>query len=663
MTATISSAMRHVHRLRRLSPLTRAAAPPALPTFTRLMPTALHSHPAHTFSSTPMTPAESIPAVDASVSTTTVSPPSPSATFVPRFSSPVSPRSLTTTTAALWALRRSPLPSPSPSPSSPSPPTTPPIPTLSSSSSIYPRHPRFESMDKQLHAHLTHLTSLASTRPYLLPSDSSLSILLPLSSSPTLYDQYVRFDGGVRFEKILEDLDAFAANVAHLHILLGSSKDPPSPSSSPSPSSPRGRYLPPSDVMLVTASVDSIVMQRRFPMDRDVVMRGRVTWVGTSSLEVIISIYALEEEGGDSGAEGERGVGGGRGVKLQPLGPPAPPPGTSPDRWEKTSVMVEAERAEEEGEEVVDAAQLPEPSLSEEGKVLDAVFLMVARSVETGKAAQVCPLSVEHMTEEEVQAWQQGERNRERRKRDQERSLVRSPPTDEEVALLHALLMPRPPSSSPPASHPSHPSSSSPSTPPAHSLPGATIRPKSCSMSSTSMTSSSMTQPQERNTNGKIFGGSLMRGAYELARTCAYVYGGPGSRPYLVASDVITFLRPVEIGSVIEYKAKVVYAVGVPAKVFQVRVETEVRGLVSGERFVSNTFQFSFQCEGVPLRRVEPTLYSEAMEWLEGRRLLLQLEERKRRENEAKDAQAAEEVQGAAHAAESINEQGTQVHN
>ena len=648
--ATFSSAARYMNRVRgRSLPLARRTASSAVSSRSSLTapPPPLQSPLLARSFSTDSAAVDATPTVGA---TTTVAPPSPSETFVPRFSTPVSPRSLTSTTAALWALRRSPttLPLSTSSPSSP-----PPIPTLSSESTVYPRHPRFESMDRQLSSHLTHLTSLSSTRPYLLPSDSALSILLPLHSSPALYDQYVRFDGGIRFEKVLEDLDAFAANVSHLHLLLGSSK-------------PDGAYLPPSHVMLVTASVDSIIMQRRFPMDRDVVMRGRVTWVGTSSLEVNISIYAIEPkvpEGSSSSGSSS----------LPPLEPPsAPPPGTSPDRWERTSVMTAAEQQQQlqgegEGEggeaDIIDPSQLPPRSTYTESKLLDAVFLMVARSVESGKATPVCPLSVEHMTQEELAEWERGERNRERRKRDQERSLVRSPPTDEEVALLHSLLMPHSSSSpSPSASHPTpHPPSHPALNPPPHSLPGAIIRPKSCPMSSTAMTSSSMTQPQERNTNGKIFGGSLMRGAYELARTCAYVFGGPGSRPYLIASDVITFLRPVEIGSVIEFRARVVYAAGVPERLFQVRVETEVRALVSGERFVSNTFQFTFECDSVPLRRVEPGLYSEAMEWLEGRRLVLKAVERKRGEQLAKETAGG--GGGGGGDAESINEQGVQVHN
>ena len=45
------------------------------------------------------------------------------------------------------------------------------------------------------------------------PADSLLSIDLPLLSDPKLRDQYTNFRGGVRFGRILEDIDSFAANI------------------------------------------------------------------------------------------------------------------------------------------------------------------------------------------------------------------------------------------------------------------------------------------------------------------------------------------------------------------------------------------------------------------------------------------------------------------
>ena len=485
------------------------------------------------------------------------------------------------------------------------------MPSINNQSHLYPRHPRFESMDKQLASMLSHLSHQSSQRPYLLPADSALSIQLPLKSSPLIYDQYVRFDGGVRFEKVLEDLDAFAANIAHMHLLLGSTK---------LDMQGQAAYLPPGEVMLVTATVDSIVLQRRFPMDHDVLMEGRVAWVGTSSLEVNITMNALVEK--------QHGQAAGGAQALKPLG--EEPVGTSPDRWEKPPAQQEVEY--ELGTSTLDLSSLPPAGTYSEEKILDAVFLMVARNAKTNKAAAVCPLAVEEMDDDDRRAYEQGEKNKERRKQNVAKSLTRAPPTSDEVAILHQILMKDDTKSTPTTSSST---AATPISPPTTSATTAvlpvSIRAKSCAMHTTEMHSSDMTQPQERNTNGKIFGGSLMRRAYELARTTAYVFAGPNAHPYLVASDTITFLRPVEIGSVIEFGAKVVYSGGWPERLFQVKVETHIRDLVTGQQFMSNTFQFTFECDSVPIRRVEPELYSEAMEWLEGRRLVVHFKERGKR--------------------------------
>ena len=384
-------------------------------------------------------------------------------------------------------------------------------------------------------------------------------------------------------------------------------------------------------------------------MDRDVIMRGRTTWVGTSSLEVSISIHAIDPIHAASAPQ-------------HSAPSPAPPevPDTSAERAQRPALGEEEGSEREVGE--VDVTRLPAPGTYSESKILDAVFLMVARSSSGAGSVPVCPLSVSRMTASEASAFHLGEVAKERRLLDAERSLVRSPPTADEVALLHSLLMPTSSSSSPPLSpSPSSSSSSSSSLRPSLPFPSASpsIRPKVARLAATTMRSSSMTQPQERNTNGKMFGGSLMRGAYELARTVAYVFGGPGSRPFLVASDRIAFLSPVEVGSVLEFTGSVVYCEGHPHTLFQVQVETTVRDLLHGRHFVSNTFQFSFQCDAIPLRRVEPALYSEAMQYLQGRRLLMKVEER--RSAQQHDVGLTEEAERVDD--EPINEFGVAVHN
>ncbi len=49
------------------------------------------------------------------------------------------------------------------------------------------------------------------------PSESHLELVLPFSSDPILREQYISPFGHVRIGRLLEDLDAFAGNVAFHH--------------------------------------------------------------------------------------------------------------------------------------------------------------------------------------------------------------------------------------------------------------------------------------------------------------------------------------------------------------------------------------------------------------------------------------------------------------
>jgi len=62
-------------------------------------------------------------------------------------------------------------------------------------------------------------------------------------SERLFHSQYVRFDGGIRFGMLLEDMDAIAGNVAFFHT--------------------QGKTVN------VTAMVDNIGVRRRIPMDTD----------------------------------------------------------------------------------------------------------------------------------------------------------------------------------------------------------------------------------------------------------------------------------------------------------------------------------------------------------------------------------------------------------
>ena len=65
-------------------------------------------------------------------------------------------------------------------------------------------------------------------------------------------------------------------------------------------------------------------------------------------------------------------------------------------------------------------------------------------------------------------------------------------------------------------------------------------------------------QPQQRNLSGRIFGGFLLRRAFELAFATTYVSGG--ARPHFKQVSDMNFLRPVDVGDLLRFRARVLNA-------------------------------------------------------------------------------------------------------
>ena len=64
-----------------------------------------------------------------------------------------------------------------------------------------------------------------------------------------------------------------------------------------------------------------------------------------------------------------------------------------------------------------------------------------------------------------------------------------------------------------------------------------------------------MTQPQQRNMNGRVFGGFLMRRAFELAYATAFSFCGMPPR-FLEVGEV-TFKQPVSVGELLSLRAEI----------------------------------------------------------------------------------------------------------
>ncbi|KAJ3274573.1 hypothetical protein HDV01_002415 [Terramyces sp. JEL0728] len=257
------------------------------------------------------------------------------------------------------------------------------------------------------------------------------------------------------------------------------------------------------------------------------------------------------------------------------------------------SIVVEAlpEAAPEPGKEgvgyeasLVDRKGVP---------ILTAKFIMVAINKETIKSFPVIPLKFE--TEEDHALYVAGSEHKARKQAAIAISLTKKPPNVEEMYLVHDLYLQSR----------------------KHSL-GQEPKPENIVfMSDTLQKSLILTQIQDRNLYHKIFGGFLMRVAYELAYTTAVMACKSYNIEFLALDD-LTFRLPVPIGSIIALSSKFVYS---SKNTFQISVIVDILDVVTGERKTSNDFYFTFTCKDIErFPHILPQSYAESVLYIEGRR-------------------------------------------
>ncbi|KAL4379679.1 hypothetical protein GQ457_02G004900 [Hibiscus cannabinus] len=108
------------------------------------------------------------------------------------------------------------------------------------------------------------------------PSQSRTSILYNFSSDYILREQYRDPWNEVRIGKLLEDLDALAGTISVKHCSDDDSTTRP--------------------LLLVTASVDKIVLKKPISVDIDLKIVGSVIWVGRSSIEIQLEVIQSTKE-------------------------------------------------------------------------------------------------------------------------------------------------------------------------------------------------------------------------------------------------------------------------------------------------------------------------------------------------------------------------------
>ncbi|XP_076950844.1 acyl-coenzyme A thioesterase 4, mitochondrial-like [Bidens hawaiensis] len=322
----------------------------------------------------------------------------------------------------------------------------------------------------------------ATSKP---PSLSRTTILYPFSTDYILREQYRNPWNSIRVGKLLEDLDALAGTISFKHCF-----NHPSMAES---------------LLLVTASVDKMVIKRPILVDSDLKIVGAVTWVGRSSMEIQLEVLQSTEETSDH----------------------------------------------------------------QDSQALVANFTFVGRDSKTGKSATLNQITPE--TEKEKLLWKEAdERNKLwKEKRQQQKKEFDNIKETERLNLLLAegrVFI---------------------------DMPALADR-DSILIEDTCLQNSLVCMPQQRNTHGRIFGGFLMRRAFELAFATAYAFAG--SAPVFLEVDHVDFLKPVDVGNFLRFKSCVLFTeLENPEKpLINIEVVAHVTRPELRTAEVSNKFYFTF---------------------------------------------------------------------
>ncbi|KAK4055510.1 hypothetical protein OIV83_000056 [Microbotryomycetes sp. JL201] len=247
--------------------------------------------------------------------------------------------------------------------------------------------------------------------------------------------------------------------------------------------------------------------------------------------------------------------------------------------------------------------------------ILIGRFAMAARKYSGGKHL-IPRLVIENEAEREM--WEMGRDSRATKKEQSLKSLETTPPTAEEVKVLHKLFGKQADLFKRNAPTPSDVVWMSDPTIKLKSAQACYPSSASSAFVLTSFTFQLM-HPQERNVHNKVFGGFLMRLAFESGYSVACLFArGPVT---FISLDELTFKRPVEIGSLLILDSQVTFSpcIGTHSS-FHVSVEASTIDLYSGQKEITNTFHYTFASEKPLERHVLPRSYKQAIAWLDAQR-------------------------------------------
>ncbi|OBZ87622.1 Acyl-coenzyme A thioesterase 9, mitochondrial [Choanephora cucurbitarum] len=243
--------------------------------------------------------------------------------------------------------------------------------------------------------------------------------------------------------------------------------------------------------------------------------------------------------------------------------------------------------------------------------VLATRFTMVAIDSITQKPVKINPLKLTSPAEERL--FEMAEANKKRKRRAAETSLTRQPPTPEERLDIHDIFLQYSQYLHGEGTDDYLTASPADNRQP---LPEHLVW-----MRDTKIESNFIMQPQDRNIHNNIFGGYLMRRAYELAYANTALFMKTSS-PTLLSMDEVTFRKPVHVGTLLNLRSAIVLSEGYPHRTVQVRVMAEVVNMEKNTRETTNVFHFTLASgnDKIKLRRILPRTYAETMLWIDAKR-------------------------------------------
>ncbi|KAK7440049.1 hypothetical protein VKT23_017300 [Stygiomarasmius scandens] len=247
-------------------------------------------------------------------------------------------------------------------------------------------------------------------------------------------------------------------------------------------------------------------------------------------------------------------------------------------------------------EVVVKMETMPGKSDDKEETILLGRFSMVCRDAHTHRARQVHPLIIS--TPEEQLLYSMGEDMKRKRQFRAQQSLSKVPPSSAEAEALHSYYLKYG----------------------GEELGTISSSSQLVSMGDTRVEKCMLMFPQERNVHQKIFGGYLMRLAYELGFANGTMFCRGPVR--FVSLDEISFKLPVPIGSILRLTSHVLHSNDASPQLIHIGVTANVVDVKTGSEQTTNDFRFTWAKDDPSQRKVVPKTYKEAMLWLEGRRAL-----------------------------------------